>query len=81
MADAIKKFLSKLNSKDKEALSTILEHIVSNKLEKYDIKKLTGYNDIFRIRKGKYRIVYRARGSDIEILQIERRSDSTYKDY
>ena len=45
-----------------------------------DLKKLKGRNDIYRIRKGKIRIIYRVDNKQIYLLAIERRSENTYKD-
>jgi mRNA-degrading endonuclease RelE of RelBE toxin-antitoxin system len=44
-----------------------------------DIKKLKGRDDIFRVRKGDIRIMYRFEKEKIFLLSIERRNDNTYK--
>lgn len=38
-------------------------------------EKLSGYSDIFRIRVGQYRIVYRQRKDEINIILIGHRKD------
>jgi len=44
-----------------------------------DIQKLKGRDDIYHVRKGSLRIIYRVTVSNkIFILAIERRSDTTY---
>ncbi len=81
MVDAISKFLVKLDKKDKQLLVRIIEDIISEKLSSYDIKKLAGNTDTFRIRKGKYRIIFKKYENHVEILEVERRSDTTYSKY
>jgi len=47
----------------------------------YDIRKLGGYDAHYRIRLSSYRVTYRIRKAErqIEILQIERRDEGTYR--
>lgn len=59
----------------------LLESIFSGKTKGLDIKKLTGYKDIYRVRFGKIRVIFRRHDSDINILEISRRSEKTYRDY
>ena len=58
-----------------------MEKITSNKTEGLQIKKLVGNTDIFRIRKGKFRIIYRKTKTDCIIISIDRRSEATYRDF
>jgi mRNA-degrading endonuclease RelE of RelBE toxin-antitoxin system len=76
--DAIEKALKKFNAKERERLKELLEKLARGALQGLDIKKLQGRDDIFRVRKGDIRIVYRKVGSAISILLIERRSEQTY---
>lgn len=47
-------------------------------LNDLDVKKLKGYKNIFRVRKGTVRIIFRVTNNQIYILAIERRYDTTY---
>lgn len=77
--DKIAKALKKLNQKERELIKEILVKLKNKQLENLDSKKLQGRNDIFRIRKGKIRIIYRLdEKGNIFILAVERRSDTTY---
>ena len=80
MVDKIQKVLNKLNSKEKNKIKQILLDLKNNKFTDYDIKKLKARDDIYRIRKGKIRIIYKInQGGKIYLLTIERRSDTIYK--
>jgi len=58
----------------------ILTSLRSGAIEGLQIKKLKGREDIFRVRKGKIRILYRvADNGAIFILTIERRRERTYR--
>lgn len=76
--DAIGKALKKLDAKERERVKEILAKVSSGTTQGLDIKKLKGRNDIFRIRKGDLRILYRQERKNIFILLIERRSEKTY---
>ena len=78
--DRIEKELRKLTSKEREQIADLLRKLAAGKTANLNIKKLKGYNDIFRIRKGGLRIIYRKDAKvKIFVLAIERRREDTYK--
>ena len=72
--DKIEKALRKLSSKEREWIKSILADLERGKQDGLDVKKLKGRDDIFRVRKGSLRIIYRtdAKGK-IFVLAVERR--------
>lgn len=77
--DKISKALKKISKKEKQVISLMLRSIKSRGLSGSDIKKLKNKDNIFRIRKGKIRIIYLAYNDcEYKILAIERRNDNTY---
>lgn len=80
--DKIEKALRKLNAKERETVKSILDKLEKGNLSRFNIQKLKGREDIFRIRKGDIRIIYRKiEVKNIFILSIERRSEKTYKNF
>lgn len=75
----LKKLLSKFNREERKIIEGLIESIISLKWNNLDVKKLKGYQNIFRVRKGDIRIIYRMEGKIISVLAIERRSEKTYK--
>ena len=75
----LKKLLSKFSKEDRLVLESLIEKINSSNWSGLDIKKLTGYQDIFRLRKGKIRIIFRKYKLVTSIINIERRKETTYK--
>lgn len=60
----------------------IILKIKRGSLSGFDLKKLKNCDDIFRIRRGKLRIIFKKQGDgQYFILTIERRSDKTDNDY
>lgn len=77
--DKIAKALEKFNTDERNKIKAILLKINSGVFTGLDIKKLKGHDNIFRVRKGKIRIIYRInQNNNIYILTVERRSDKTY---
>lgn len=77
--DKITKALLKLSEPEKQAVKKLLIKLKSEDFSDLDLKKLKGFNDIYRVRKGKMRIIYRQDDSGaVFILKLERRNDNTY---
>ncbi|MBI5913045.1 hypothetical protein HY839_01225 [Candidatus Azambacteria bacterium] len=76
--DKIEKELAKLSAKERVWVKEILEKILRKDVRGVEVKKLKARKDIFRIRKGSIRIIYRDNNGAISILAIERRNDNTY---
>ena len=80
--DKISKALDKLSAKEREVIKNILLKIRDNFFTGLDLKKLKNKDNIFRVRKGKIRIIFKMKkGEQISILTIERRSDKTYNNF
>ena len=77
--DKIKKALRKLDAKEQKLVREALILLQAGQYDTLDLKKLKGRDDIYRIRKGSIRIIFRKdRAGKIYILAIERRSNTTY---
>jgi mRNA-degrading endonuclease RelE of RelBE toxin-antitoxin system len=76
---SLKKLLSKINKQDRESVKFLVEKIVSSDWRDLNIKKLKKYQNIFRVRKGKFRVIFSKEKKEIFIITIERRSENTYK--
>ena len=75
----LKKLLSKFNKQERKIIESLIKVIVSLRWDNLDIKKLKGHQNIFRVRKGKIRIIFTKDNKDIFIITIERRREDTYK--
>ena len=81
MPDKISKELAKLTAKERQSVKTILSHLKDDGTQGLQIAKLKGHEDIFRVRKGRLRIIYRQNKTATNVLAIERRSEKTYRDF
>jgi mRNA-degrading endonuclease RelE of RelBE toxin-antitoxin system len=76
--DKIEKALNKLSSTERKRIKAVLQKIFKGEIKGLDIKKLKGRGDIFRVRKGNIRIIYRVNNGETHILKISRRNEQTY---
>ncbi len=76
--DKVSKAIQKLNSKEALKIVGIIELIVKGDLQELDVKRLKGHKDIFRVRVGSYRIIFKTTNNIVIILHIGKRSDKTY---
>ena len=73
------KFLNSLPSKDRLRTKEVMKQIRASNFSNLDIKKLKGIKDTFRVRIGKYRIVYEKHLKfGYIIVSATRRTDTTY---
>lgn len=78
--DKIEKALQKLSPREREAIRRLLEQLNHKAYKGLDIKKLQGYENIFRVRKGNIRIIYQQEDNGkVRLIAIERRREDTYK--
>lgn len=77
--DQITKTLQKLSPKEREQIKALFLKIKQGDFENCDLKKLKGHADIFRVRKGDFRVLFSKKNEEIRLLRLERRSDQTYR--
>ena len=77
--DKIDKALKRLNLKEKYQLKEVLLKVRSGGIKSLDVQKLKDRQDIFRVRKGNIRVIFRKIGKEIKILALERRTSKTYR--
>ena len=77
--DDLEKSLRSLTTKERKLVKDILLRLVMEDFHGLDMRKLKGAKDIFRVRKGPLRIIYRKEGIKVFVLAIERRKEDTYK--
>lgn len=81
MADKIKKFLAKLSRAELNSIQALLLDIENREFGHLDIKALKGNKDVYRVRKGRLRVIFSAKDDQIRVISIGRRDDKTYKDF
>ncbi len=79
--DKISKFIQRLTEKERARLERVIADIISDNLSGYDLKKMKGHANLYRVRTGDMRIVFIDLKTEKRILLIDRRNDNTYKDF
>jgi len=81
MADKIYKFLAKVSAKNRVMLDRVIGLLIQGKFGDLDIRKLSGHRNVFRVRKGQFRIIYRFEKGKVTILDLVHRDDNTYNKF
>lgn len=74
----IDKFLTKLDKENRQRVFDILTRIKSGNFENLNLKKLGGYESRYRVRVGRYRIIFEMIGNSIRIIDADKKNDNTY---
>lgn len=77
--DKIEKLLAKLSNKERKKIKETLVKLQKGTAAGLDIKKLKNRTDVFRIRIGDLRVIYRTEKEQLVILAVSRRNENTYK--
>jgi len=76
--DKILKFLKQLSKKKRERLLRLIESVLANEFKKKP-KKLKGFKNLYRVRDGKIRVVFKRDDKKNTIINIDYRKDA-YRD-
>ena len=77
--DSIGKFLKKISADDRQKLFEAIAMIAAGTFDGLDVRKLKGYEHLFRVRVGKYRIICSYTENGYLVTSIGRRNDTTYR--
>ena len=82
MTTKLQKFLAQLTKAEKRVVDRTIDQVTSGDVTGLQIVKLKGSTNIYRVRKGRIRIIYRSlENKEVEIVQVSRRDDKTYRDF
>ena len=74
----IEKFLKKLSPSNRKEIQEIILSIIHGSVKNMDVRKIKGFTSLYRIRKGRIRIIFSQYNTGTHIEKIDFRSDNTY---
>lgn len=77
--DKLEKALTRLSREERTSVKQLLQRIITGRLENLNLKKLKGYDDTYRVRKGKIRIIFQKNNGRPIIIAISRRTEAMYR--
>lgn len=77
--DDVQKFLKKLSDREYEVLMLVYEQIKRDYSKVPGIVKLSGHKNLYRVRVGRIRLIFKIGESGVEIMRIMNRNEKTYK--
>lgn len=79
--DKIKKALAKLPKEYKTAFDYLIVRLLARNYSGLDIVHLKGQKNVFRVRHGKLRIIFKIDDDKLLVLQVGLRSEKTYRNF
>ncbi len=74
--DKIAKFLQKLRKDERRTLLAVLDDVRALRLDGHDVTALSGYKDVFRVRKGQFRVIFVKKDARGYLLEVNYRKDA-----
>lgn len=78
--DRNEKFIRKLSVKEQQHVMEVISQIMAGNFGGLDVKKLRGFDTLYRVRIGKIRVIFSV-GEKVIIKQISSRDDNTYRSF
>ncbi len=77
--DRVSKFLAHASKDDQLRIDEVWQKVVSGDIRGHNVKKLKGFDDVFRVRVGRFRLIFIKKRGEVPILvRIAHRDDTTY---
>ena len=73
------KYVSRLRRKEQLLLLETVGLIMKNQTAGLAMKKLKGHKNVYRVRIGRYRIIFEAGKTQNFIIKVDEKDDHTYK--
>ncbi len=74
----VEKFLKKLARKDRALVQMAVDDIYARELGGYNLKKIVGKAGLYRIRLGRFRIIFYMDSEETILVRLTNRDDRTY---
>lgn len=78
MTGKVEKLLKKITAKERTVLRDILRELIAGGKKDFNIVKIVN-SDLYRLKKGRFRIIFHYENKDIIIDSIRIRNEDTYK--
>lgn len=77
--DRVNKFLARTSQDDRLRIDEVWRKIIVGDIQNLDVKKLKGFKNVFRVRVGRFRLIFIKEGATPPTLvRISHRDDTTY---
>lgn len=79
--DKIQKAIGKLSKEHKEIFDILSRKLLLRDFSGLNITRLKGNKDIFRLRRGRLRIIFRYIQGNLDLLDVGLRNENSYRNY
>lgn len=79
--DKIQKALAKLSKEHRNIFDALMVKLMARDFLGLDMAKMKGYKDVFRIKHGRLRVIFKINRQGLFILEVGLRSEKTYRNF
>jgi len=79
--DKVKKAIAKLPKELRQAFDDLSIRLLGRDFKGLDVVKLKGSKNVYRLKRGKLRIIFSMDTNNLEILEVGLRNEKTYRDF
>ena len=77
----VQKVLAKLPKEYKTSFDILMLRLLARDFMGLNIARLKGHKDIYRVKQGRLRVIYRMDGRNLSVLEVGLRSEKTYRNF
>lgn len=79
--DKLQKALAKLPKQHRAIFDALMIKLLARDFLGLNIAKMKGYKDIYRVKHGRLRVIFKMNQQGLFILEVGLRSERTYRNY
>lgn len=79
--DKIQKALAKLAKQHREIFDALMVKLMARDFLGLNMAKMKGYQDVYRVKHGRLRVIFRINQQGLFVLEVGLRSEKTYRNF
>jgi mRNA-degrading endonuclease RelE of RelBE toxin-antitoxin system len=79
--DKIQKALAKLPKQHREIFYALMVKLMARDFLGLNVAKIKGYKEVYRIKHGRLRVVFKMSQQELSVLEVGLRSEKTYRNF
>jgi mRNA-degrading endonuclease RelE of RelBE toxin-antitoxin system len=79
--DELQKAIAKLAKEHRAVFDSLMVRLYERNFLGLDLAKLKGHKDVFRVKHGRLRIIFRMNREGLSVLEVGLRNENTYRNF
>ena len=79
--DKVQKALAKLPKQHREIFDALMVKLMARDFLGLNLARMKGFKDVYRVKHGRFRVIFRMNGQGLFVLEVGLRSEKTYRGF